>query len=216
MQNGTERVNGVLFYCLATYTGISYILQASRRPCGTYKAGWWLCAPLDSELGTRSSGLGVPLGNAEHGRRVAGDMRGTLDVDPNLNGILPLHLLVTLNTDPRSVVAQQVRQQKREGVAGGSVLTGVENPRSGRQQLACKGVSAAELMDVGLRSGGYLLVCSAFSVCTLLFSYEQTWHGQWGQCVSLTSSLHLFKTPGTPSSTSDTSGGGFCEFRRVP
>ena len=84
-------MNGVLFYCLATYTGISYILQASRCPCGTYKAGRWLCTPLDSELGTRSSGLGVPLGNAEHGRQVVGDMRGTLDVDPNLNGILPLH-----------------------------------------------------------------------------------------------------------------------------
>ena len=66
-QNGTERVNGVLFNCLTTYTGMSYILWASRRPCGTYKAGWWLCAPSDSELGTRSSGLGVPLGSAEHG-----------------------------------------------------------------------------------------------------------------------------------------------------
>ena len=158
----------------------------------------------------------IPLSSAEHGGRVAGDLRGTLDVDPNPNGILPLHLLVTLNTDPRSVTAQRAGQRKREGVAGGSVLTGVENPRSGRQQLACKGVSAAELMDVGLRSGGYLLVCSAFSVCTLLFSYEQTWHGQWGRCVSLTSSLHLFKTPGTPSSQSDTCGGGFREYRRVP
>ena len=61
---------------------------------------------MDSELGTRSSGLGVPLSSAEHGRRVAGDLQGTLDVDPNPNGILPLHLLVTLNTDPRSVIAQ--------------------------------------------------------------------------------------------------------------
>ena len=41
-------------------------------------------------LGTRSSGLGVPLGSAEHGGWVAGDLRGTLDVDPNPNGILPL------------------------------------------------------------------------------------------------------------------------------
>ena len=58
-QNGTERVTGVLFDCLTTYTGMSYILWASRRPCGTYKAGRWLCAPSDSELGTRNSELGV-------------------------------------------------------------------------------------------------------------------------------------------------------------
>ena len=89
-QNGTERVNGVLFNCLATYMGMSYILWALRHPCGTYKAGWWLCAPSDSELGTRSSGLRVPLGSAEHGRQVARGLRGTLDVDPNPNGILPL------------------------------------------------------------------------------------------------------------------------------
>ena len=88
--NGTERANRVLFNCLATYTGISYILWASRRPCGTYKAGRWLCAPLDSEVGTPSSGLGVPLGSAEHGGRVAGDLRDTLNVDPNPNGIVPL------------------------------------------------------------------------------------------------------------------------------
>ena len=70
--------------------GMSYILWASRRPCGTYKVGRWLCALSDSELGTRSSGLGVPLCSAEHGGRVAGDLQGTLDIDPNLNGILPL------------------------------------------------------------------------------------------------------------------------------
>ena len=45
-------------------------------------------------LGTRNSELGVPLGNAEHGGRVAGDLRGTLDVDPNPNGIVPLHRLI--------------------------------------------------------------------------------------------------------------------------
>ena len=112
--------------------GMSYILRASRHPCGTYKAGQWLCAPLDSELRTQSSGLGVPLGSAEHGGQVAGDLRGTLDVDPNPNRILPLHLLVTLNTDPRSVIEQWARQRKREGVAGGSMSAGVENPRSGR------------------------------------------------------------------------------------
>ena len=82
---------GCYFDCLTTYTGMSYILWASRRPCGTYKAGWWLCTPSDSELGTRSLGLGVPLGSAEHGRWVAGDLWGTLDVDPNPNRILPLH-----------------------------------------------------------------------------------------------------------------------------
>ena len=92
-QNGTQRVTGVLFNCLATYTGMSYILWASRRPCGTYKAGRWLCAPSDSELGTPSSELGVPLGNAEHGGRVAGDLRDTLNVDPNPNGIVPLQRL---------------------------------------------------------------------------------------------------------------------------
>ena len=92
-QNGTERVNGVLFDCLATYTGMSYILWASRCPCGTYKAGQWLCAPSDSELGTRSSGLGVPLCSAEHGRRVARGLQGTLDINPNPNGIVLLHCM---------------------------------------------------------------------------------------------------------------------------
>ena len=49
---------------------------------------------------TRNSELGVPLGSAEHGGRVARGLRGTLDVDPNPNGILPLHwvdcLVVTM------------------------------------------------------------------------------------------------------------------------
>ena len=57
-------------------------------------------------LRTWNSELGVRLGSAEHGRQVVGDLRGTLDINPNPNGILPLHLLVTLNTDPWSVVAQ--------------------------------------------------------------------------------------------------------------
>ena len=56
-----------------------------------YKAGQWLCTLSDLELGTRSSGLGVPLGSVEHGRWVAGDLWATLDVDPNPNGILPSH-----------------------------------------------------------------------------------------------------------------------------
>ena len=112
VQNGTERVNGVLFDCLTMYTGMSYILRASRHPCGMYKAGRWLCTPSDSELGTRSSGLGVPLGSVEHGGRVARGLRGTLDIDPIPNGILPLHLLVTLNTDPWSVVAQRAGQRR--------------------------------------------------------------------------------------------------------
>ena len=59
VQNGTERVNGVLFDCLTMYTGMSYILWASRCPCGTYKVGQWLCAPSDSELGTRNSEFGT-------------------------------------------------------------------------------------------------------------------------------------------------------------
>ena len=136
VQNGTERVNRVLFDCLTTYTGMSYILWGSRRPCGTYKAGQRLCAPSDLELGTWSSGLGVPLGSVEHGGRVVGDLRDTLDVDPNPNGILPLHLLVTLNTDPWSVIVQWAGQRKREGVVGGSVSAGIENPRSGRAAAA--------------------------------------------------------------------------------
>ena len=43
---------------------------------------------------TRNSELGVPLGSVEHGGRVAGDLRDTLDIDPNPNGILPLHHLL--------------------------------------------------------------------------------------------------------------------------
>ena len=45
----------------------------------------------NSELGTPSSGLGVPLGSAEHGGQVARGLRDTLNVDPNPNGIVPLH-----------------------------------------------------------------------------------------------------------------------------
>ena len=54
----------------------------------------------NSELGTPSSGLGIPLGSAEHGGRVAGDLRGTLNVDPNPNGILPLHRYVGRDGPP--------------------------------------------------------------------------------------------------------------------
>ena len=103
-QNRTQRVTGVQFNCLTTYTGMSYILWASRRPSGTYKAGRRLCAPSDSELGTRSSGLGVPLSSAEHGGRVARGLRGTLDIDPNPNGILPLHRIDTFRTASESIV----------------------------------------------------------------------------------------------------------------
>ena len=54
----------------------------------------------NSELGTPSSGLGVPLGSAEHGGRVAGDLRDTLDVDPNPNGIVPLQRFhITVDDD---------------------------------------------------------------------------------------------------------------------
>ena len=44
---------------------------------------------------------------------------------------------VTLNTDPQSVVAQWVGQRKREGVVGGSVWAGVENPSIGAA-VACR------------------------------------------------------------------------------
>ena len=36
---------------------MSYILWALRHPCGTYKVGWGLCAPSDSELRTWNSEL---------------------------------------------------------------------------------------------------------------------------------------------------------------
>ena len=42
-------------------------------------------------LGTWSLELRVCLSSVEHGGWVAGDLRGTLDIDPNPNGILPLH-----------------------------------------------------------------------------------------------------------------------------
>ena len=86
---------------------------------------------------TQNSELGVHLSSAEHGGWVAGDLQGTLDIDPNPNRILPLHLLVTLNTDPQSVVAQWVGQRKREGVVGGSVWASVENPSIGAA-VACR------------------------------------------------------------------------------
>ena len=59
---------------------------------------------------TQNSELGVPLGSVEHGGQVVGDLQGTLDINPNPNRILLLHLLVTLNTDPQSVVVQRVGQ----------------------------------------------------------------------------------------------------------
>ena len=49
--------------------------------------------------------LRVHLGSAEHGGWVGEDLQATLGISPNPNRILLLHLLVTLNTDPRSVVA---------------------------------------------------------------------------------------------------------------
>ena len=59
---------------------------------------------------TQNSEPGVPLGSVEHGGQVVGDPQGTLDINPNPNRILLLHLLVTLNTDPQSVVVQWVGQ----------------------------------------------------------------------------------------------------------
>ena len=167
-------MNGVLFDCLATYTGMSYILWASRCPCGTYKAGQWLCAPSDLELRTRSLGLGVPLGSAEHGGQVAGDLRGTLDIDPNPNGILPLHLLVTLNTDPRSVVVQWAGQRKREGVVGGSVSAGIQNLSIWAAVVGIKEWSA-ELMGVGIKEWRVSFCVQQHMYVG--FSYGQAWHG---------------------------------------
>ena len=77
-----------------------------EAPMWTYKAGQWLCAPSDSELGTRSSGLGVPLSSVEHGGRVAGDLRGTLDIDPNPNGILLLHRSQSFPASPSPASAK--------------------------------------------------------------------------------------------------------------
>ena len=39
---------------------------------------------------TQNSELRVRLGSAEHGGWVVGDLWGTLDINPNPNGILPL------------------------------------------------------------------------------------------------------------------------------
>ena len=164
-----------------------------------YKVGQWLCTLSDLELRTRSSGLGVPLGSVELRRWVAGDLRATLDVDPNPNGILPLHLLVTLNTDPWSVIVQQVGQQKREGVVGGSVSAGVENPSIGAGG-GSKGELAVELMDVGLKEW-WVSFCVQQRMY-VGFLYGQAWHGYWSWCVSLTSLLHLSKHlehPPTPT-----------------
>ena len=141
----------------------------------------------------------------------AGDLQGTLDINPNPNGILPLHLLVTLNTDPQSVMVQRAGQQKREGAVGGSVLASVENP-SIRVDSSSKG-ELAELMDVGLKERQV-----SFRVQQHMyvgFSYGQAWHSKQGRCVSSTILSTPLKTPGTPSSQSDACGGGFREFRRL-
>ena len=95
-QNGTQRVTGVLFHCLATYTGYILYTTGLEAPMWYVQGGTVAVRTVglgtrNSELGTRSSGLGVPLGSAEHGGRVARGLRGTLNVDPNPNGIVPLH-----------------------------------------------------------------------------------------------------------------------------
>ena len=190
------------------YTGMSYILRASRRPCGMYKAGRWLCAPSDSELGTRNSELGVPLGSAEHGGRVAGDLRGTLDVDPNPNGILPLHLLVTLNTDPRSVIAQWSEREREWWVGPCRPALKIQ----GRAGGSSKGESVAELMDMTKRVAVSLPMF--IGICTSLV---------WTDLARQAGPVHFIgnlstplRRPGTPSSKSDAcSGGGFREFRQM-
>ena len=92
-QNGTERVNGVLFDCqLRTQVCLIYYGPRGAHVVRTRQDGG--CAhrwTWNSELGTRSSGLRVPLGSAEHGGQVVRGLWNTLDVDPNPNGILPLH-----------------------------------------------------------------------------------------------------------------------------
>ena len=117
-------------------------------------------------LGTRNLELGVPLGSVEHGRWVVGDLWATLSINPNPNRILLLHLLVTFNTDPQSVMVQQVGQQKREGVVGGSVLASIENLSIGVDGSS-KGESAVELVDVGLKEWQVLfrMFCG---ICTSL------------------------------------------------
>ena len=72
--------------------------------------------------------LGVHLCTAEHGGRVRADLWHTLGIGPNPGRIDWVHLLDTWNTDPRSVVVQRVGQQKREGVVGGPISAGIENP----------------------------------------------------------------------------------------
>jgi hypothetical protein len=71
--------------------------------------------------------LGVHLGTADDGRRVRAGLQGTSDISPNRAGNSSVHLLVTLNSDPRSDMAQWGGAvSKREGEVGGSVSVSIE------------------------------------------------------------------------------------------
>jgi hypothetical protein len=71
--------------------------------------------------------LRVHLGTVDDGRRVGAGLRGTSDIGPNRAISGSVHLLVTLNSDPQSDVAQWGGvASKREGEVGGSMSVGVE------------------------------------------------------------------------------------------
>jgi hypothetical protein len=105
------------------------VLSAYLHTCGPYikcgpRGAHVVCTNVDAAVHDRRHSRGS-LGA---GRRVAADLRGNLGINPNRAGNGSVHLLVTLNTDPWSVVEQRVGQRKREGVVGRSMSAGIENP----------------------------------------------------------------------------------------
>jgi hypothetical protein len=134
-----------------------------------------------------------PSRKADDGGQVAVDLWGTLGFDPNRAGNGSVHLLVTLDTDPRSVMEQRVGWRKREGVVGGSASVSVENLVSG--QVAghwhVEGEGWQRLMKEGLKEGRVL---SMFSSGRMYFlqspCIDRAWHGvfrcmRWWRCGGL-------------------------------
>jgi hypothetical protein len=89
---------------------MDYILWAMRHPCGTYESGQQLCA-----LSGISESISAQQTTAGGSGQACRALRTSV------------HLLVTLNSDPRSDVAQWGRAaSKREGEVGGSVSVGIK------------------------------------------------------------------------------------------
>ena len=87
-------------------------------------------------------------------------------------------------------------------MVGGSVSAGVENPRSGRQSLACKGASVAELMDVALK--GRRVSSRMFGILGMYTSRMNrlgtaSGAGAFHQPPLYTSSKHLKHPPPNPT-----------------